>query len=43
MEDMKINDQEPEETEDMQVLGKENVKKGTIHFLSVNYQRQDIQ
>ena len=42
MEDMKINDQEPEENRGYAVLGKENVKKGTIHFLSVNYQRQDI-
>ena len=42
MEDMKINAQEPEENRGYAVLGKENVKKGTIHFLSVNYQRQDI-
>lgn len=42
IEDMKINDQEPEQNRGYAVLGKENVKKGTIHFLSVNYQRQEM-
>ena len=43
MEDMKINDQEPEENRGYAVLGKENVKKGTIHFLSVKLKGQTIQ
>lgn len=42
IEDIKINDKEPEQNRGYAVLGKENVKKGTIHFLSVNYQRQEI-
>lgn len=42
IEDMKINGQEPEQNRGYAVLGKENVKKGTIHFLSVNYQRQEM-
>ena len=42
IEDMKINDKGPEQNRGYAVLGKENVKKGTIHFLSVNYQRQII-
>ena len=42
IEDMKINDKEPEQNRGFAVLGKENVKKGTIHFLSVNYQHQEM-
>lgn len=42
IEDMKVNDKEPTQNRGYAVLGKENVKKGTIHFLSVNYQRQTI-
>lgn len=42
IEDMKINGKELEKNRGYAVLGKGNVKKGTIHFLSVNYQRQEI-
>lgn len=42
IEDMKINNQEPEQNRGYAVLGKENVKKGTMHFLSVNYQHQEM-
>lgn len=42
IEGMKINDQEPKEHRGYAVLGKENVKTGTLHFVSVNYKHQEM-
>lgn len=42
IEGMKINDQEPKENRGYAVLGKENVKTGTLHFVSVTYKHQEM-
>lgn len=42
IEDIKINNKEPEENRGYAVLGKENVKTGNLHFVSVNYKHQEM-
>lgn len=42
IEGMKINDHKPKENRGYAVLGKENVKTGTLHFVSVNYKHQEM-
>ena len=38
----KTNNKEPEENRGYAVLGKENVKTGNLHFVSVNYKHQEM-
>ena len=42
IEDIKINNKEPEENRGYAVLGKENIKTGNLHFVSVNYKHQEM-
>lgn len=42
IEDIKINNKEPKENRGYAVLGKENVKTGNLHFVSVNYKHQEM-
>lgn len=42
IEDIKINNKEPEENRGYAVLGKENVKTGNLHFVSVNYKHKEM-
>ena len=43
IEDIKINNKKPEENRGYAVLGKENIKTGNLHFVSVNYKHQEMQ
>jgi len=42
IEDIKINNKKPEENRGYAVLGKENIKTGNLHFVSVNYKHQEM-
>ena len=42
IEDIKINNKKPEENRGYAVLGKENIKTGNLHFVSVNYKPQEM-